>query len=362
MCIVLFTTAHPDYALIVIDNRDEYILRPTSRPHWWTHGTSGREVLSSRDLQRAEKGSWLGLTKDGLLAVLTNYREINLDDTKHPIHGVKSRGGMVTAWLGGLPDSGLMDGVHQLVKDGGVKGVGGFSMVCGKLRKNTEGIAIVSNRCGDVADVPVVGKERGEIWGLSNAAFDASGSGEADEWPKIKMGKELLKKAIDESVAENSSQEGLVARLFSVLDQDTLPVNDGNTSLVDYISQLKDSIFIPPIGDDVHRKEMKEARAKGHDVWATDDQAAAEALAIEGRPDPSPSPMMGFETGMYGTQRQTVIMVDWEGNVTMVERALFDGNGNEVPRGQGDLEFRFKIDGWDDSATNGVAVNGHRGR
>lgn len=354
MCIVLFTTAHPEYALIVIDNRDEYILRPTSRPHWWTHGTSGRQVLSSRDLQRAEKGSWLGITKDGLLAVLTNYREINLDDTKHPIHGVKSRGGMTTAWLGGLADGGVTDGVRQLVQNGGVKGVGGFSMVCGKLRKETEGIAIVSNRCGDVADVPVVGKKRGEIWGLSNTAFDASG--EAEEWPKIRMGKELLKEAIDGSVAASSSEDDLVSRLFSVLDQDTLPINDGNTSLVDYISQLKESIFIPPIGDEVHRNDMKDARAKGIAVWATDDQVAVEALAIEGRPDPAPSPMMGFETGMYGTQRQTVILVDWEGNVTMVERALFDGNGNEVPRGKGDLEFRFKIDGWEEGTSNGTAV------
>ncbi|KAI5464874.1 DUF833 domain-containing protein [Mariannaea sp. PMI_226] len=356
MCIVLFTTAHPDYALIVIDNRDEYILRPTSRPHWWRHATSGRQVLSSRDLQRAEKGTWLGLTKDGFLAVLTNYREININDIKHPIHGVKSRGGMVTAWLGGLPTSGVMDGVQHLVKDGGVQGVGGFSMVCGKLRKHSEGIAIVSNRCADVNDVPIVGKERGEVWGLSNTAFDASGK--AEEWPKIRMGKEFLKEAIDKSISEKTSQQDLIAELFSVLERDTLPARDESTHLMEYFNQLKESIFIPPIGEDAHIKAMKEARDKGLTGWATDDQAAAEGLTVEGRPDPVPSPMTGFETGMYGTQRQTVILVDWEGNVTMVERALFDGNGNEVPRGEGDLEFRFKIDGWDET-TNGVVVNGH---
>jgi len=36
MCIAIATTAHPDYALIVADNRDEFISRPTSQPHWWT--------------------------------------------------------------------------------------------------------------------------------------------------------------------------------------------------------------------------------------------------------------------------------------------------------------------------------------
>ncbi|KAK7402400.1 hypothetical protein QQX98_011842 [Neonectria punicea] len=357
MCIVLFTTSHPDYALILIDNRDEYILRPTSRPHWWSHGTSGRQVLSSRDLQRAEKGTWLGLTKDGLLAVLTNYREMTLDDTKHPIHGVKSRGGMVTAWLGGLPEEGITDGVHKLVKDGGVKGVGGFSMVCTKLRKKSQGIAIVSNRCGGVDDVPIVGKERGEIWGLSNTAFDASGTGE--EWPKIKLGKQILNEVVSESISKKTSQEELIAGLLSILDKDTLPPKTGDTSFLEYINQLKHSIFIPQIGDDVHREAMKEAMAKGRAEW-TDDMVAAEELAIEGRPDPSPSPMMGFETGLYGTQRQTVVLVDWEGNVKMVERALWDGNGNEVPRGEGDVEFEFKIDGWEEGvgedASTGAAV------
>lgn len=71
MCIVLLTTAHPKYALIVLDNRDEFILRPTSRPHWWTTKAStigtptphqdgddtteedAQHILASRDLLRA---------------------------------------------------------------------------------------------------------------------------------------------------------------------------------------------------------------------------------------------------------------------------------------------------------------------
>ncbi|KAF4968174.1 hypothetical protein FZEAL_10430 [Fusarium zealandicum] len=354
MCIVLFTTAHPDYALIAIDNRDEFILRPTSRPHWWSHSTSGRPVLSARDLQRAEKGTWMGITKDGLLAVLTNYRETDVQDSNHPVHAAKSRGGMVTAWLGGLPQESIADGVHNLVKDDGVKGVGGFSMVCGKLRKKSQGIAIVSNRAGNVEDVPVVGKERDEIWGLSNTVFDATGKGE--EWPKIANGKRLLREAIDESVSKETSREDLIAGLFSVLDNDTLPQKK-NASLLEYITQLKQSIFVPLIGDEAHRKAMEEAMSKGAGEWATDDQAAAEELMAEGRPDPSTTPIMGFETGMYGTQRQTVVLVDWEGKVTLVERALWDGNGNAVVRGEGDIKFEFDIDGWGDELCNGEQAN-----
>ncbi|KAF7563869.1 hypothetical protein G7046_g281 [Stylonectria norvegica] len=356
MCIVLFTTAHPDYSLILIDNRDEYILRPTSRPHWWTHGSSGRTVLSARDLQRAEKGTWTGLTKDGFIAVLTNYREMDLDDSKHPIHGVRSRGGMVTAWMGGRPEETVAEGVDRLVRDGGVKGVGGFSMVCGKLRRRSPGIAIVSNRAGDVNDVPIVGRQRGEVWGLSNAAFDKTGAGESDEWPKVKMGKQLIREAVDKAVEQGSSEDALVASLFAVLDTDTLPRNDADVSFVEYINQLKHSIFIPPIGDTPHQAAMAAAVAKGPGIWAADDQAAAEEqqseglLVAEGHGEVSLSitPPMGFETGMYGTQRQTVVLVDWEGNVTFVERALWDGNGNAVPRGEGDVEFKFQIEGWEE--------------
>ncbi|ENH62089.1 Ser/Thr-rich protein T10 in DGCR region [Fusarium oxysporum f. sp. cubense race 1] len=356
MCIVLLTTAHPDYAFIAIDNRDEFILRPTSRPHWWTHSTSGRPVLSSRDLQRAEKGTWMGISKDGLMAVLTNYRETDVQDQNHPIHAAKSRGGMVTAWLGTPPEESLKDSVHKLVKNDGVKGVGGFSMVCGKLRKQTQGIAIVSNRAGNVEEVPIVAKERGEIWGLSNTAFDATGK--QDEWPKIAMGKKLKKlfrEAIDKSVSDKKSKDDFVSDLFDVLSNDTLPRNE-NASLVEYIHELKKSVFIPLIGDEKHRKAMEAAMAKGPGEW-TDDQVAAEELMSEGRPDPSTTPIMGFETGMYGTQRQTVVLVDWEGNVTMVERALWDGNGNAVPKGEGDFKFEFEINGWNDEFCNG-STNG----
>lgn len=355
MCIVLFTTAHPDYALIVIDNRDEYILRPTSRPQWWTHETSGRPVLSARDLQRAEKGTWMGITKDGFLAVLTNYRELDPEDWKHPVHSVKSRGGMTTAWLGGHPDQGFKEGVHELVKDGGVKGVGGFSMVCAKLRKQSDGIAVVGNRAGDVEEVPIVCLKRDETWALSNAVFEAAPSSE--EWPKVRDGKQLLNEVISDAVSKGKSQEELISGLFSVLDSDKLPPQDPNTSFQEYIEQLKHSIFIPAVGDESHRRDMEEARSKGPGEWATDDQVAAEQLAVDGPPDPSPSPMMGFETGLYGTQRQTLILVDWEGNTTMVERALWDGNGNPVPRGEGDLEFKFVIDGWDEAA-KAPAMNG----
>ncbi|KAK2008948.1 hypothetical protein LZ32DRAFT_565708 [Colletotrichum eremochloae] len=350
MCIVLITTAHPDYALIVVDNRDEFILRPTSRPHWWSH-PSGASVLSSRDLQRAEKGTWLGITKTGQLAVLTNYRETNTGDAAHPVHAARSRGGMVTAWLGFDPAEPVAESVNRLVKDGGVRGVGGFSMVAGKLRRKRgsdskperalEGIAIVSNRCDELKDVPWIAEERDEVYGLSNDVYDGP-----EPWPKVVNGKRLIREAIQDAVARNLDEDALAERLFEVLDTDTLPKHPG-MSLVDYIKELKQSIFIPALGDDEHRKAMQEAVSRGPGQWATDDQKAAESLQLGERPDPPAQANLGYEVGMYGTQRQSQILLDWDGNVTYRERALWDGNGNPIERGKGDVVFKFKIEGWE---------------
>ncbi|KAG6001237.1 hypothetical protein E4U54_001137 [Claviceps lovelessii] len=343
MCIVLFTTAHPDYALILLDNRDEFILRPTSRPHWWTHAATGRRVLSARDLQRAEKGTWMGITKDGLFAVLTNYREANTHDASHPIHGTKSRGGMVTAWLGGLGDT-VKDSVHHLVKDGGVKGVGGFSMVCGKLRRNSPGIAIVSNRAGHADEVPLVAQTRGETWGLSNTTFDAE-----PPWPRVEMGIGLLRGAVQAAVEKKCGEDDLVSSLFGLLDTDTLPATDPDMPFDEMTGLLRHSIFVPGLGTEAHKVAMAEAQAKGRAEWAQDEGSlrAVEEILLEQQPEVSAQASNGFETGLYGTQRQTVMLVDWQGRVKFVERALWDRNGHQIPRGEGDMVFEFQIESWE---------------
>ncbi|ROT42547.1 hypothetical protein SODALDRAFT_267866 [Sodiomyces alkalinus F11] len=367
MCIVLLTTAHPDYALIAIDNRDEFILRPTSRPHWWRHEPSGANVLSSRDLQRAEMGTWLGITDQGLFAVLTNYRETDPTDADHPVCGQRSRGGMVTAWLGADPDASVADNVHRLVRDQGVKGVGGFSMVAGKLRKKRqvrshphanplEPIAIVSNRCAHVHDVPWIADVRGEVYGLSNTTYD-----NPDPWPKVADGKRLLREAIDDAIANHLDEDQLTARLYAILDRDTLPPPaTPEMGFADYVTELQKSIFVPAIGDASHRAEMEAAVAKGKgevkDMRAAEELTRPDGLSTtttttttsqDGQAGPNVNTGVGFETGLYGTQRQTIIMVDWDGNVSYRERALWDSNGNPIEKGQGDVLFRFKIQGWD---------------
>lgn len=339
MCIALFTTAHPAYSLIILDNRDEYILRPTSRPHWWTHPTTGEQILSSRDLHRAEKGTWLGITKTGNFAVLTNYRESAADDVDQNISGLRSRGKVVNAWLGGLADDGIVSGVHKLVENDGVKGVGGFSITCGKLRRKNQGTAVVSNRAGNADDVPIVGKDRGETWALSNTTFN-----NPKEWPKTQKGRHLLEQTVDNAVSADLNQDQLIDSLFGILDDDTLPRLSSDATMADYMTQLRNSILIPLVGKEVHQKQWEDAMARGKGVWNPADQDTFvpedNADASEQRPP--------FNTGMYGTQRQTIVLVDLDGNVTYVERALYDPNGNRLEKGEGDVVVRYTLEKWDE--------------
>ncbi|KAG9231708.1 NRDE protein-domain-containing protein [Amylocarpus encephaloides] len=342
MCIVLVTTAHPSYPLIILDNRDEFILRPTSRPHWWSE--NHQKILSSRDLQRKEQGTWLGITKSGNFAVLTNYRETDTHDVEHPIQGTRSRGGMVTAWLTAPEDESTQDFVHRLLDGEGVAGVGGFSLLCGKLRKHkdaktgVEPLAIISNRCGTSEDVPWIAERRGEVYGLSNTVYD-----DPITWPKVRMGKEKVLEAVQGAVESGLGEQELVDRLFAVLDHDTLPKQEGG-DFEEYIYQLRHSIFIPSIGIEEPKTALKP------DATASPEPKAANGveakLATEMNATEAPTPTPGVMSGIYATQRQTIILVDWEGNVTYRERSLWEADGTPIERGKGDEIFDFKIEGW----------------
>lgn len=336
MCIVLVTTAHPSYSLIILDNRDEFIRRPTSRPHWWS--ARHQEILSSRDLLRKEQGTWLGITKTGNFAVLTNYKES--DDPEHPLQGLKSRGGMVTAWLTSPNDKSTHQFVDHLLEGEGVKGVGGFSLVCGKLRRRKdaeqeiEPLAIISNRSLTHEEVPWIAEKRGEVYGLSNTSYD-----DPKIWPKVQMGKDKLLDVAEDAAAADLSEEELVEKLYGILDSDTLPELEGD-DFQSHLVNLKHSIFIPSIGQETPLAELPKSEQI---ATATTSSIDSSLKTVEDTPAPD---AFNFMTGVYGTQRQTVILVDWEGNVTYRERSLYDANGQPIQRGKGDMKFEFKIEGW----------------
>lgn len=343
MCIGLIATSHPKYALIVINSREEYILRPTSRPHFWEHQPSGSVILSSRDLLRRERGTWIGISKKGRLAVLTNYREA-VDHAESSWHGVKSRGEIVTSWLGAPDGENLEQFVKKTLEGRLLAGIGGFSLICGDIKgarnQTIEPLVIISNRSDEASAIPKFGDERGKVWGLSNTVFE-----EPPTWPKIITGKQLMGEAIEKAVAGDADEDQLTDLLFSVLDTNNMPPRDPHMGHEEYIDLLKNSIFCPPITDEQRVSEMEAAVKRGKDKPAFSDGIEEGTRGAAEHSPPKGSAI--FDKGAYGTQRQTIILIGWDGQVTYKERALWDAHGNPIERGKGDVTVKFGIEGWE---------------
>ncbi len=101
MCLILVAyRAHPDYELLVAANRDEFHDRPTAPLAFWEDSP---HVLAGRDLK--EGGTWMGITRAGCFAALTNYRDPRSVQPNAP-----SRGHLVSDYLqGDEPALGYLD-------------------------------------------------------------------------------------------------------------------------------------------------------------------------------------------------------------------------------------------------------------
>lgn len=280
----------------------------------------------------------MGVTSTGRLAILTNYRESSQDDPDHAICGVRSRGALPTAWLTAPPEEKLDHFVKRMVNDPATKAAGGFSLICGDLQEKKENgiepLAILTNRCDELPEVPRLGGERGMTCGLSNTIYI-----EPPTWPKIKRGEQLLEVAIQKAAEEGLDEDQLMDRLFAVLDDNTMPLRP-NMSMQDHMDALRHSIFVPPFGDTEAWKDMADAAEQGR-TKAPFDEIEDESDADTQLPA---DPHVNFMKGAYGTQRQTLVLIDWEGNVTYKERAVWDSHGNRLEKGNGDVVIKYKID------------------
>lgn len=311
MCIALISTAHPSYSLVLIDNRDEFLNRPTAPASWWPEPHS--QVLAGRDLLRSVHGTWLGVTRQGRIAVLTNFRE-----ESPPPQGAVSRGAIIRAFLTDNHES-TAAFVREMVASGISRDAGGFSLVCGNLG---ESLAVISNRAASEAEIPWIQPDTAQTVGLSNAAFGDRG------WKKVADGERLLRDAVSKSVENDENEDDFIKRLLKLLSTDTLPRLEEGGDLETYIAQLRNTIFVPPIGrrTELHADEIAAAARKEKVTVVTH---AEQALGV---------------SGLYGTQKQSIVLVNHSGNVRFFERTLHDGDGKPIPTGQGDADFNFQIE------------------
>ena len=157
MCLaVVALDAHPRYAIVVAANRDEFHARPTARAHWW-NDAHGRPLLAGRDLE--QHGTWLGVTRVGRFAFVTNVREPSRHDPRAP-----SRGALVPAVLRDEHDVG--SAVAAVVNASSA--YNGFNLLAGE----PGAAAFGSNRTTGIESLGP------GIHGVSNARLDTP-------WPKV---------------------------------------------------------------------------------------------------------------------------------------------------------------------------------
>jgi uncharacterized protein with NRDE domain len=162
MCLVLLAVdTHPDYALVVAANRDEFYDRPTARAGFWEDAP---QVLAGRDLRAG--GTWLGIDRGGRLAAVTNYRQ----GQREP-EAARSRGRLVADFLIGRSDAGAH--VARVEREAAL--YNGFNLIAG----DGEALYYFSNREGRVRSLGP------GVYGLSNHLLDSP-------WPKVTTGKSGL--------------------------------------------------------------------------------------------------------------------------------------------------------------------------
>jgi uncharacterized protein with NRDE domain len=166
MCLILFSyNNHPEYRLIVAANRDEFYNRPTAPADFWQDDPT---TVGGRDLEKM--GTWMGITRTGRFAAVTNYR-----DPSFEVKSAKSRGELVRYFLSGKDSP--MDYLRR-AKDESDR-YNGYNLLVGDLSK----LLYFSNLHNEIVE-PSPG-----VHGLSNHLLDTP-------WPKVEKGKNALVESI----------------------------------------------------------------------------------------------------------------------------------------------------------------------
>ncbi|CAE6711638.1 hypothetical protein R69927_04372 [Paraburkholderia domus] len=165
MCLIVFDW-RPDAAdgplFTLAANRDEFFRRTAEPINWWHDAPT---VLAGRDLVGG--GTWLGMSRDGRFAALTNYRAPHEMRADAP-----TRGTLVSDWLssaGNGQHETPLDYLQHVARTGDI--YNGFNLLVGDWTRRELGW--YCNRSNIAPTLLAPGTH-----GISNAVLDTA-------WPKL---------------------------------------------------------------------------------------------------------------------------------------------------------------------------------
>ena len=168
MCLIVFAkNIHPKFKLIFAANRDEFYNRPSEQAEFWPEYP---DLLAGKDFQAG--GTWLGITKQGRFAAITNFR-----DLKNLKNDAPSRGNLTLNFL--ISDISPTDYYAKLKPN--LNKYNGFNLLLGTIDE----LFYFSNMTDGIKKI-----ETG-IHGISNAILDTP-------WPKVKKGTQDLHKLLQQ--------------------------------------------------------------------------------------------------------------------------------------------------------------------
>ncbi|XP_020852002.1 transport and Golgi organization protein 2 homolog isoform X1 [Phascolarctos cinereus] len=206
MCIIFFKfdprpVSKNAYRLILAANRDEFYHRPCKLADFWG---DNKEILSGLDMEEGkEGGSWLGISKKGKLAALTNYMQPKLDKD------AKGRGELVTHFL--TTD---MDSFSYLKKISSEAHLyNGFNLITADLNTTKGDVFCYYGNRGEQEPIILTPG----VYGLSNSLLETP-------WKKLQYGKQLFVDVIDQS--QGLSREDLISELLKIMNNQECQLPD----------------------------------------------------------------------------------------------------------------------------------------
>lgn len=169
MCLIVFAwQMRPELPLAVAANRDEFHRRSTAASCFWQEHP---DLLAGRDLEAG--GTWMGVTRQGRFAAITNYWDPALSAP-----GGRSRGELPAAFLTGSA-------------------------------RPAEFLQALASRAGDYAGFNLLVGDGSDLWYLSNSAHEGQPRSLAPgiyglsnarldyPWPKLTLAKAQLAPLLD---------------------------------------------------------------------------------------------------------------------------------------------------------------------